>query len=74
MAKMQIIETIHKLKKPYIIAISGFGGSGKSTFANLLASEIDAPIIGVDDFFLIQLNVSITSVGRFMILNALNVK
>jgi len=51
MAKMNIIETIQKLKMPYIIAISGFGGSGKSTFASLLASEIHAPIIGIDDFF-----------------------
>jgi len=49
--KMQIIETTQKLKKPFIVAISGFGGSGKTTFANLLASEIHARIIGVDDFF-----------------------
>jgi uridine kinase len=51
MPKTQIIETIQKIKKPFIVAISGFGGSGKTTFANLLASEIHAPIIGVDDFF-----------------------
>ena len=51
MEKTQIIKTIQKLKKPFIVAISGFGGSGKTTFANRLASEMHAPIIGVDDFF-----------------------
>jgi len=51
MVYTQIIETIQKLTVPYIVGISGFGGSGKSTFANRLASEIQAQIIGVDDFF-----------------------
>jgi uridine kinase len=33
-----------------LIGISGFGGSGKSTFALALGKKIDAPVIGVDSF------------------------
>ncbi|QEN04980.1 hypothetical protein EW093_09755 [Thiospirochaeta perfilievii] len=33
-----------------LIAISGFGGSGKSTYAQKLSIELGAPIIGVDSF------------------------
>ncbi|MBI4088941.1 hypothetical protein HY415_02490 [Candidatus Kaiserbacteria bacterium] len=43
-----LIEKLLTLKKPANIAISGFDGAGKSTFANLLGSAINAPIICVD--------------------------
>ncbi len=45
-----IIEKIQTLDIPVVIGISGFGGSGKSTFAHLLGSEIHAPVISVDSF------------------------
>mgnify|MGYP003402706914 FL=1 len=44
------IDTITALPSPTIVAISGFGGSGKSTFAKLLGDALDAPVIGVDSF------------------------
>jgi uridine kinase len=33
-----------------IVAIDGPGGAGKSSIANLLAKELDAPVIHTDDF------------------------
>jgi|SRR3989344_257818 len=45
-----LIEKIQGLKKPAIIAISGFGGAGKSTFAELLGGAIGASVIGLDSF------------------------
>ena len=45
-----LLETIEQFHEPSIIAISGFGGSGKSTFANKLGEQIHAPIIGIDEF------------------------
>ncbi|MBW4061040.1 hypothetical protein HJC99_00500 [Candidatus Saccharibacteria bacterium] len=37
--------------KPVLIAIEGFGGSGKSTFAGQLTEALgDAAVIGIDDF------------------------
>ncbi len=50
MSNLLRIDTLNKLKKPAIIGISGFGGSGKSTFARQLAKEIHADIIGLDSF------------------------
>jgi len=47
----KLINRLNLLENPAIIAISGFGGAGKSTFANALSSEMDIPIIGVDSFF-----------------------
>ncbi|OGC54112.1 hypothetical protein A2797_02650 [candidate division WWE3 bacterium RIFCSPHIGHO2_01_FULL_48_15] len=46
----QILENIVALKEPTIIAVSGVGGAGKSTFANRLGEEMNAPVIGVDSF------------------------
>ena len=45
-----LIARITLFQSPYIIAISGFGGAGKSTFASALGNAIDAPVIGVDSF------------------------
>ncbi|MBT3634772.1 MAG: hypothetical protein HN729_08920 [Candidatus Marinimicrobia bacterium] len=47
----KLISTIKMLKVPAIIAVSGFGGAGKSTFTKALSNEVDLPIIGVDSFF-----------------------
>src|SRR3989344_5820310 len=44
------IEEIRNLPIPAIVAISGFGGSGKSTAANKLAEVLRVPIICVDHF------------------------
>ncbi len=46
----EILKKIKTLKKPIVIAISGFGGSGKSTFALKLSKKINAPVIGADSF------------------------
>jgi uridine kinase len=47
------IKQIHFKNKPVIIAIDGFGGAGKSTFAKSLKKELrSATIVEVDDFFL----------------------
>lgn len=45
-----LVEKLLALKKPAIIAISGFGGAGKSTLANLLRDALNAPVICVDQF------------------------
>jgi uridine kinase len=38
-------------RKPYIIAISGFGGAGKTTLANALKGKLeDAQIVSIDSF------------------------
>lgn len=50
----QIAEQISKDKSrvwPVLIAVEGFGGSGKTTFANKLADILgDAYVINIDDF------------------------
>lgn len=51
MLNTEMLQSILELRKPAIIGISGFGGSGKSTFARELAMEINAPVIGVDSFY-----------------------
>jgi uridine kinase len=45
-----LITKIQTLKTPAIIAISGFGGSGKSLLAKSLGLAIDAPVVGIDSF------------------------
>lgn len=48
----EVIEKIKSLPPPAIVAISGFGGSGKTTAANMLAETLHAPVICVDQFSL----------------------
>jgi uridine kinase len=56
---MTVKEIANKIKqrqfahKPIIIAIEGFGGAGKSTFAAKLKEELDdVYMIDIDDFFI----------------------
>lgn len=44
------VQEIKDLPIPAIVAISGFGGSGKTTAANMLAEILHAPVICVDQF------------------------
>lgn len=46
----EVIDKIELLNSPAVIAVSGFGGSGKTTLANALGDAIQAPVIGVDSF------------------------
>lgn len=46
----QLISTIRSSAQPTLIGVSGFGGSGKSTFAKKLGEAIGAPVVGVDSF------------------------
>ena len=39
-------------KRPFLIAIDGNCGSGKTTLGNLLAKELNASLFHMDDFFL----------------------
>ncbi|MBQ7863863.1 MAG: AAA family ATPase [Lachnospiraceae bacterium] len=53
----QILETIlaelhRNTKRPFLIAIDGMCGSGKTTLGNFLAKELDASLFHMDDFFL----------------------
>lgn len=51
----KIIDRIRSLdkidKKPLLIAIDGGSGSGKSTIAQIIANQLNATLIGTDDFY-----------------------
>ena len=48
-----IHDTLQKnTARPFLIAIDGMCGSGKTTLANFLAKELDASLFHMDDFFL----------------------
>src|SRR5882672_630847 len=54
---MSIEEIVSKIKNaptthnPVLIAVEGYGGSGKTTFANRLAEKLgDTYIVSIDDF------------------------
>src|SRR3989344_5752145 len=46
----KVLGGIKSLPARLIVGVSGFGGSGKSTFAHELGKLIDAPVVGVDSF------------------------
>lgn len=54
----EIIEKIQSLSKPAIVAISGFGGAGKSTTAEMLGKIVDVPVVGVDSFATDRLDIN----------------
>ncbi len=47
----KILQDIQNLPRPAIIALSGFGGAGKSTAAAALHATLNAPVISVDSFW-----------------------
>jgi uridine kinase len=47
----KLVNTLDLLKAPAIIAVSGFGGAGKTTFANNLSAKMNIPLVSVDSFF-----------------------
>lgn len=46
----EVISKLKTLPTPAIIAVSGFGGSGKTTAASMLAELLHAPVICIDSF------------------------
>lgn len=38
-------------KSPYIVAVDGYAGAGKSTLAKSLADQLDAQVVTLDDFY-----------------------
>ena len=46
----EILEKLALLPTPKIIGVSGFGGSGKSSFAKELGILTNAPVISIDSF------------------------
>ena len=48
----QILDRIHRLDAPMIIAIDGRCGSGKTTLAQALQEQLHCNVIPMDDFFL----------------------
>lgn len=54
LSQQQLLEHIKAAadhKSPFIIAIDGYAGAGKSTLAKFLASQLAAPVITLDDFY-----------------------
>lgn len=48
-----ILSELHKTtKRPFLIAIDGMCGSGKTTLGNYLAKELNSSLFHMDDFFL----------------------
>ncbi len=45
-----VVYKIMSMSKPLIIGVSGFGGAGKSTFAESLGKELSVQVVGVDHF------------------------
>jgi uridine kinase len=46
----KIVDVVKNLEAPSIIAVSGFGGAGKSTFSDLLGEMTNIPVIRLDSF------------------------
>lgn len=46
----QTIEDSVHVDRTRVIAVSGFGGSGKSTFALALGRQLGVPVVGIDEF------------------------
>ena len=45
-----VLEALKDLQKPIIIGVSGFGGSGKSSFSKELGNKLHIPVVGIDSF------------------------
>jgi uridine kinase len=45
-----LLDALADLPRPTLIGISGFGGAGKTTFAQNLGAYVNAPVVGVDSF------------------------
>ena len=53
-SQQQLLERIKAAaahKSPFIVAVDGYAGAGKSTLANSLAGQLAAPVITLDDFY-----------------------
>lgn len=46
----ELTTKLKSLPTPTIIAISGFGGSGKSSLANSIGTILNAPVVSIDSF------------------------
>jgi para-aminobenzoate synthetase len=46
-----IRQRLSRQKSPLVVAVDGGSGSGKSTLASIIAEELDAALIPLDDFF-----------------------
>ncbi|HEU5213167.1 MAG TPA: hypothetical protein VFU10_10390 [Gaiellaceae bacterium] len=49
----ELVEAIRSSPAPFatrIVAVDGLGGAGKTTLAERLAADLDAPVVHTDDF------------------------